>query len=386
MISKQALDLISFLETTNGVRDKSTLIEQVQEKFHLTKDRSVYYSDTFAVRFSSSASNSFSNTVLSLSNLQKYDDMPFFVCLVTPTKNVVYLANSTFLQKISHSSQQLRIDNIRGSFNGSDIMKTFNGFENAPKDFQDLYAIHEEVGFSGNLVRLVEATTGISPSGKKYIVSDSSLKTILEAPQRAKSFVGSTNYLQLKRELDDRVEQYQSEIIVASFIENVNIRGRVIEYIIAGDDDELRTNLLDELRGGTRISRFKTKNDLGDYIRIFDDYNTATDVKTKIMVLKSNPKAYNLDKMLEYLAKDKSVFLFYFVGIEPNKIVAQSLVSVFQKDLLSATILLKHWAGRNSRGVAQFHGETIQKLILSPNNEIDTASSEKYLKQLIELV
>lgn len=265
-------------------------------------------------------------------------------------------------------------------------MKTFNGFENAPKDFQDLYAIHEEVGFSGNLVRLVEATTGISPSGKKYIVSDSSLKTILEAPQRAKSFVGSTNYLQLKRELDDRVEQYKSEIIVASFIENVNIRGRVIEYIIAGDDDELRTNLLDELRGGTRISRFKTKNDLGDYIRIFDDYNTATDVKTKIMVLKSNPKAYNLDKMLEYLAKDKSVFLFYFVGIEPNKIVAQSLVSVFQKDLLSATILLKHWAGRNSRGVAQFHGETIQKLILSPNNEINTASSEKYLKQLIELV
>lgn len=386
MISKQALDLVNFLENTKGVKDKSTLIKQVQEKYHLTKDRSVYYSDTFAVRFSSSASNSFSNTVLSLSNLQKYDDMPFFVCLITPTKNVVYLANSTFLQKISHSSHQLRVDNIRGSFNGSDIMKRLDGFQNAPKDFQDLYAIHEEVGFSGNLVRLVEATTGISPSGKKYIVSDSSMKIILEAPKRAKGFVSSADYLQLKKELDDRVEQYQSEIIVASFIENINIRGRVIEYIIAGDDDELRDSLLEELRGGTRISRFKTKNDLGDYIRIFDDYNTATDVKTKIMVLKSNPKAYNLDKMLEYLSEDKSVFLFYFVGIEPNKIVAQSLVSVFQKDLLSATILLKHWAGRNSRGVAQFHGETIQKLILNPDNEIDLVSSEKYLKQLIDLV
>jgi hypothetical protein len=386
MISKQALDLVSFLENTNGVKDKSTLIEQVQENFHLTKDRSIYYSDTFAVRFSSSTSNSFSNTVLSLSNLQKYDEMPFFVCLLTPTKNVIYLANSTFLQKISHSSQQLRVDNIRGSFNGSDIMKSFNGFENAPKDFQDLYAIHEEVGFSGNLVRLVEATTGISPSGKKYIVSGTSMNTILEAPQRAKDFVSSADYIQLKKELDYRVEQYQSEIIVASFIENVNIRGRVIEYIIAGDNDEPRTNLLDELRGGTRLSRFKTKNDLGDYTRIFDDYNTATDVKTKIMVLKSNPKAYNLDKMLEYLAEDKSVFLFYFVGIEPNKIVAQSLVSVFQKDLLSATILLKHWAGRNSRGVAQFHGETIHKLILTADNEIDLISSEKYLKQLIDLV
>ena len=61
-------------------------------------------------------------------------------------------------------------------------------------------------------------------------------------------------------------------------------------------------------------------------------------------------------------------------------------MSVFQKDLLSGTILLKHWAGRNSRGVAQFHGETIQKLILEPDNDIDLASSEKFVSQLIELV
>jgi hypothetical protein len=192
--------------------------------------------------------------------------------------------------------------------------------------------------------------------------------------------------LQLKKELDEKVEKYKNEIIIASFIENVNIRGRVIEYIIAGDDEALRANPIDELKSGVRISRFRTKNDLGDYVRIFDDYHTATDVKTKIMILKSNPKAYNLDKMLEYLATEKSVFLFYLVGIEPNKIVAQTLVSVFQKDLLTATILLKHWAGRNSRGVSQFHGETIQKLILKPDNQIDLEACDKFLRQLIEPV
>ena len=63
-----------------------------------------------------------SNTVLSLSALQKYDDKPFIVCIVTPDTNYMMLANSTFLKKISHSSQELRVDNIRGSFNGSDIM------------------------------------------------------------------------------------------------------------------------------------------------------------------------------------------------------------------------------------------------------------------------
>jgi hypothetical protein len=265
-------------------------------------------------------------------------------------------------------------------------MKAFNGIANTPVNFQDLYAVHEEVGFAGNLPRLVEATTGISPSGKKFVVDDSASQVILEAPERAMEFVASREYLQLKKELDEKVEKYKNEIIIASFIENVNIRGRVIEYIIAGDDEALRANLIDELKSGVRISRFRTKNDLGDYVRIFDDYHTATDVKTKIMILKSNPKAYNLDKMLEYLATEKSVFLFYFVGIEPNKIVAQTLVSVFQKDLLTATILLKHWAGRNSRGVSQFHGETIQKLILKPDNQIDPAAGDKFLRQLIELV
>lgn len=386
MISEQALQFVKYLERAGEVKDKSALIEKVQARFHLTKDRSIYYDDTFAVRFSSSASTSFSNTVLSLSNLQKYDDMPFLVCLVTPHKNVVFLANSTLLHKISHSSHQLRVDNIRGSFNGSDIMKSLSDIRNTPENFEELYAIHEGLGFAGNLPRLVEATTGISPSGKKYIVSESAREIILKAPKRAAAFVASPDYRLLKEELDARVEKYKNEIMVASFIENVNIRGRVIEYIIAGDDEALRDGLLDELRKGVRISRFRTKNDLGDYTRIFDDYNTATDVKTKIMVLKSNPKAYNLDKMLEYLAAEKNVFLFYFVGIEPSKVVAQSLVSVFQKDLLSATILLKHWAGRNSRGVAQFHGETIQRLILQPDNHIDIGVSTTFLKQLIELV
>jgi len=363
------------------------LIDDVQKQFKLTRDRSVYYSEHFAIRFSSSHSSSFSNTVLSLSNLQKYDELPFLVCLVTPQKNLVYLANTTFLQKISHSSQQLREDNIRGSFNGSDISKEFNGIENSPEHFEDLFAIHEELGFNGNLVRLVEATTGISPTGNKYELSPEAEVVIKQAPQRAVDFVNSDDYTELKSDLDAKVEQYKTEILIAGFIENINIRGRVIEYLIAGEDDELRDNLVKELHNSNKkISRFGTKNSLGDYTRIFEKYHTATDVKTKIMILRSNPKAYNIDKMLEFLATDKSIFMFYFIGLEPNKIVAQTLISVFQKDLLNSTILLKHWAGRNSRGVTQFKGEIIHKLILSADNEIDINESKSFLEKLVKLV
>jgi hypothetical protein len=171
MINKQVFKLIDFVKSKDGIGNKSTLIDEVQKEFSLIKDRSVFYSENFAIRFSSSNSLSFSNTVLSLSNLQKYDQIPFLVCLVSPQKNFIYLANTTFLQKISHSSQELRVDNIRGSFNGSDISKDFNNIPNSPEHFEDLFAIHEGLGFRGNLERLVEATTGISPSGKKYKLS-----------------------------------------------------------------------------------------------------------------------------------------------------------------------------------------------------------------------
>lgn len=378
--------LVEFVSKYDGIGDKAKLTAFVAEAFALTQDRSVYYRPEFAVRFSSAQSESFSNTVLSLSNLRKVDDRPFLVCLVTPRKNHLLLANSTFLRKISHSSQELRENNIRGSFNGSDIVRDFEGIANVPGNFERLYNIHECIGFDGNLLRLVEATNNISPTGKKYLVSAAAQALILEAPIRALEFAASPDSIELKRDLDEKVDRFRKEILLAALIENVNVRGRVIEYLIAGEDERLRQELIIALRDrGGRFPQFKTENALGDYARAFERFSTETDVKTKIMILDSNPKAYNLDKMLEFLATPRSVFMFYFVGVDPDRIVNTVLVSMFQKKLLSSTILLKHWAGRNSRGVSQFEGKTIGSLILSPDNEIDVGKASAFLTKIIAL-
>lgn len=69
-------ELLAYINDNNGIGDKSKLIKKVVAKFSLTKDRSIYYSSSFAIRFSQSATTGFSNTVLSLSNLQKYDELP----------------------------------------------------------------------------------------------------------------------------------------------------------------------------------------------------------------------------------------------------------------------------------------------------------------------
>jgi hypothetical protein len=376
---------LSLINENHGV-SKAQICALLVSRFGLTQDRSVYYCADFAIRFSHSKSQSFSNTVLSLSNLRKYDHQPFLVCLSTPTKIKVFIANSTFLKKISHSSQELRVDNIRGSFNGSDIIHEFERIENTSENVERLFNIHFGIGFEGNLARLVEATNNISPTGVKFEVTPSHRKSILGAPKRAASFVGSNDFKVLKKELDRKVEKHKKEILLAALIENVNIRGRVIEYIIASEDDRLRADLISAIKAGTnKLPDFKTDNTLGDYQRIFDSYETETDVKTKIMILNSNPKAYNLDKMLEFMAREKSVFMFYFVGVDPGKIIDPVLISIFQIDLLQATILLKHWAGRNSRGVSQFEGKVISQLIEKQSNQIDESKAVAFLEKLMSL-
>jgi hypothetical protein len=380
--------LLEFIAAHHGVNDKAKLAKQLVKKFGLTWDRSVYYCTEFAIRFSSGAGLSASNTVLSLSNLKKVDHIPFLVCLVTPVKNYLFLANTTFLRKISHSSQQLRIDNIKGSFNASDIMREFEGITNEPVNLRRLFAIHRNIGFEGNLPRLVESTNKITPTGRKFDVVAEFKRTILDAPMRAEMFAGSEDAVTLKAELDAQVSRFSDEILIASMIENVNVRGRIIEYLIAGKDVALRKQLIAALQNSATtkgLPAFKTDNALGDYQRVFDEYFTETDVKTKIMVLSSNPKAYNLDKILEFLAKEKSVFMFYFIGVDPDRVVNTILVSMFQTDLLASTILLKHWSGRNSRGVSQFEGKTIEALIKAPKYDINKTRAIKFLKRLIAL-
>jgi hypothetical protein len=280
----------------------------------------------------------------------------------------------------------LKQNNIRGSFNGSDIVNKFSELENESRNFTRLFAIHQGIGFEGNLERLVEATNNIVPSGAKFQVDRPELRLILDAPVRAKKFLRAEAFERLKEDLESRVAKYRTEILCAAFIENVNVRGRIIEYLIAGEDESLHKQLIEAISSTSEeLPAFRTENALGDYHREFEDYLTETDVKTKIMVLNSNPKAYNLDKILQFLATEKSVFMFFFVGIVPGKSVKTVLVSMFQKELLSSTILLRHWAGRNSRGVSQFEGKTINELLLNQGGGIDEEGGVEFLNGIIQL-
>ena len=383
MYNREEIDsLVEFVSSRDGIADKTILATQVQKQFNLVKDRSVFYGEWFAIRFCKAASVNFSNTVLSLSALHRYDSMPFFVCLVTPIRNFLMLANTTFLRKISHSSQELRRDNIKGSFNGSDIMRSFEGVVNAPENFEFLFTSHENYTFEENLDRLVEATNNISPIGRKFSPTDSQIACIRESVNRAVSFLLSSDYDILNDDLNERVKAVESEIAIAAFIDNVNLRGRIIEYLITSEDD-LKDTLIRCLRNKTPLPEIFTAVKLGDYEKEFEHYLTETDIKTKILFLSSNPKGYNIDKLLSFLSEEKSVYLVYVVAIDKNKHISTRLCSMYNQQLLSGTRIIKHWAGRNSRGVTQYDGKSLEEIVFDFDPDIDTAAAQDFLTKCL---
>ena len=386
MYNRDAINrLVTYIQKLNGIGDKEKLSSMVKKEFNLTQDRKVFYSPDFAIRFSESKSKRMSNTVLSLSALQKYDDEPFIVCVVTPETNHMMLANSTFLKKISHSSQELRVDNIRGSFNGSDIMLDFDSMENEPDNFQRLFAYHAGLSFQDNLERLVESTNDIVGRNLKFPVSPTDEKNILSSVDRAECFLQSPEYIDLNNDLNSRVARVQGEIAIAAFIDNVNMRGRVIEYLITDDGSTLKDKIVDALHSGSPLPTFKTEDKLGDYSKTYPSYVTETDIKTKVLFLDGNPKAYNIDKLLEFLSTQKSIYMIYLLGIDEHKNIIARLVSAFDERLIGATNLQQHWAGRNSRGVAQFNGKALVTILEQENGStIDHNEAQAFLKQLID--
>ena len=379
-------ELIDFIQSKDGISSKAFLIDEVQKRFHLTVDRSIYFCDDYAIRFSQAKNDKLGNTILSLSALQKYDDKPVFLCIITPKKNYLLLMNTTFLSKISHSSQELRIDNIKGSFNGSDIMRVVENIPNTPENFERLFDIHKCFTFKENLERLVESTNKIIPTGKRFEIDVFNEKTLLDSVYRANDFIHSREFEDLFDDLSKRVKSVQNEIVISAFIDNVNIRGRIIEYLITSNGGNLKEQLIDCLNNKKALPKIVVKDGLGDYSKDYIEYHTETDIKTKVMFLNGNPKAYNIDKLLSFLATDKSVYMIYLIGITEKKEVITRLISVFDDVLIPNTMIMKHWAGRNSRGVSQFLEKGLLQ-ILNTNHKtyIDYTTAEKFLKSLVDL-
>jgi hypothetical protein len=78
--------------------------------------------------------------------------------------------------------------------------------------------------------------------------------------------------------------------------------------------------------------------------------------------------------------------MLYLVGIDyESKSIKTKLVSMFQETLIDNIIIQEHWAGRNSRGVSQFNGEAIKRIILNEGNTINCDKARAFIERIIGL-
>lgn len=95
------------------------------------------------------------------------------------------------------------------------------------------------------------------------LLPDKSIDLIIADPpyNLTKSFNGTT--------FAKKKAAVESEIAIAAFIDNVNLRGRIIEYLITAEDD-LKATLMYCLRNGQPLPEIFAADELGDYEREFD--------------------------------------------------------------------------------------------------------------------
>jgi len=360
-----AIDFIRAVRRDSNNADKSVLQEAFCKKFHPQRQRSVFAGDGYALRFSEANTGSFSNTVLSLSALQKHDAHPFVVVVSRPQTVDFLLSNSTFLKKISHSSHQLRVDNLKGSFNGTDIILEYEGVRNAPENFELLFSQHSAFSWAENLERLVEATNAIVAKNIRFNPNEAQRQLILDAPKRAADALASDEFLATEAELLSLVKANSDAILAAARLDNVNLRGNAIEQLLTCGANA---------------------HELGDLTRPLRGGQLLIDIKTKLLDRASAPKAYNVDKALTFLATPGSIFAFFMIGVDTKEgTISARLLPILERSLLSATVVQHHWAGRGSRGVTQLSGRFAEASKAHYKPEVDIEQARKYLFDLLEL-
>jgi len=360
-----SIEFIRQLKVENPTADKAAIQAAYIQAFDPVKARSVLVGDGFALRFSEARTGSFSNTVLSLSALKAYDVHPFVVVVVRPSGVDFMLANTTLLKKISHSSIQLRHDNIKGSFNGTDIVTDYEGVPNNPSQFDDLFARHSAFTWEENVDRLVEATNAIVGRDNRFKPGADDIATIMVAPERAAAALVAPEFLNTELELSTLLEAQRDAILRAALIDNVNLRGNAIEQLLTGVGNA---------------------HELGDLIRPLGTGRLIVDVKTKLIDRASAPKAYNIDKMLRFLAESSSVFAFFMVAVDTHAgTVSGRLLPILETALLDATGVQHHWAGRASRGVTQLSGQFGRASAPNYQPTVNLGSARSFLEKLLAL-
>lgn len=360
--------LVSFVRewrAANPQGKKEALVANLIQQFALRKDGALLVGAQFAIRVNENVKDAkFSHPVVALKKIVKHDDVPIVACLLTPRSCRLLLANTTFVEKASHSSQHLTAVKTVGNVLGSNLVTVYANLANVPENFGALWRVHQQSDPTANLARIIAATQAIKPRASSlWSPSDEEVVRILAAPTLALQLAHKPEYAQLAVSLNGIVQAKREEILAAAASENVNKRGHNIERII------------------TEAAKGQS---LGDLVVVVCSVTLAINVKSKRFDLQSAPAGYNVNKMLKHLGRGDGLLSMLFVGVDPSqRLLRTRLVSAFDRTLLGATRIEASWSGRGTRGTAQF-SRNLDAIWLDEFVEaIDIELAKNFLRRLI---
>lgn len=390
--------LLNFIYEQHWITTKERLRSDIIQHFNLQSfSRSLFYCDDFAIRFSHTNWNprSIANTILSLKSLMVFDsELPIFLCIVWKEENVVYMINTTFIHKISHSSKWLTQNNIVWSFLWGDIIQDYNWIANIPENFEILWREHYNVMKSGwNLNRLVENTNNIVWTLKPFSPTYEEETQIYNSINRFFSAKEASVLSDIYCQFEDNINRYYNEILfVAKNVDNVNLRWNIIEYIVINwEETDEWIEIIDSINNWIIDIKvdLQNKHDLWDAEIEVSGYKIAIDVKSKIISENtwSEPKVYNIDKFLEFHSKENTIFLLLFIGIDiDNWNIYTSLRSPFDTELLENQAIQWHWSGRGRRWTVQYSWSAINNVLFREDTYLDIIDYDKAQEYLAELL
>ena len=118
-----------------------------------------------------------------------------------------------------------------------------------------------------------------------------------------------------------------------------------------------------------------------------DGFHLVIDIKTTLLHLHSDPKANNVDKALEFMARPDTVLAFLMVGIDTARAkVSARLLPMLETSLIAAAKNVQgHWSGRNMRGTTQLSGDFHRAAADNYVPVVDEQQARQFIERLLAL-
>jgi len=183
------------------------------------------------------------NTVLSLRRLGEFDDRPVIGAAVRSDGVDWFCMNSTFITQVSHSSNHLSTERVRGSFLGTDVANELVAADGTSSrklaktvsNLSALYAWHRTFDWQVNLSRIVEATQGRTSLREAFQLDDDDKAAICENLKATTAAAAGQRYSVAWKALDAAIQAVSAEVIAAaSASTDPKSRGDRIEEVVVG--------------------------------------------------------------------------------------------------------------------------------------------------------